>query len=173
MQDNDVVIQTAADQGRYMVAGRDLRQGEVILSEYPLVAGPLYTRSKPVCLGCLRLVAGNTYRCGGCGLPVCDAACEQAAIHRQECKVFQAAGFKLEVEDWTAYCPIYSCITILRALLLQETDPAAWSVIDSLMDHEEERVAKDSPTWRVHELLVVSFVNRSLNLQQFSQPQIR
>ena len=41
-------------QGRYLVAGRDLEDGEVILEEYPLVAGPLYTRSRPLCLGCLK-----------------------------------------------------------------------------------------------------------------------
>ena len=44
--------------GRYLVAARDLVKGDVILSEYPLVAGPIYTRTRPLCLECLRQVGG-------------------------------------------------------------------------------------------------------------------
>jgi len=45
--------------------------------------------------------------------------------------------------------------------------------MDSLMDHEEERTKKDAPTWKVHELMVVSFIQNSLNLTQFSHKDIR
>jgi hypothetical protein len=41
------------------------------------------------------------------------------------------------------------------------------------MDHEAERAAKDSPAWKVHELIVVNFVVRSLGLEQFSHKDIR
>ena len=41
------------------------------------------------------------------------------------------------------------------------------------MDHEEERAAKDSPAWKVHEVIVVNFVLRSLRLDQFTHGDIR
>ncbi len=85
----------------------------------------------------------------------------------------QAAEYQPNIEDWTAPCPIYSCITVLRCLLLRESNPAAWTLLDSLMDHEAERTAKDSPAWKVHELIVVNFVVNSLRLEQFSHRDIR
>jgi hypothetical protein len=76
--------------GRYLVAARDLSKGDLILSEYPLVAGPIYTRSRPVCLGCLRLVGPEAYRCQACSFPLCGQACQMGPSHMQECVVFQA-----------------------------------------------------------------------------------
>ena len=41
--------------GRYLVAARTIAPGELILTDLPLVCGPVYTRCRPCCLGCLRL----------------------------------------------------------------------------------------------------------------------
>jgi hypothetical protein len=41
------------------------------------------------------------------------------------------------------------------------------------MDHDAERAAKDSPAWKVHELIVVNFVVRSLGLELFTHKDIR
>lgn len=37
--------------GRYLVASRDLRPGELVIKECPIAVGPC-TDSDPVCLGC-------------------------------------------------------------------------------------------------------------------------
>ena len=168
-----VVIRDEEQQGRYLVAGADIQAGEVVLSEYPVVAGPLYTRSKIVCLQCLRLVGAESYRCSSCSFPLCDQTCQNGSWHAEECKLFSKANFQLQVEDWSAFNPIYSCIAVLRTLLLRETNPAGWEIIDSLMDHDKERAEKDSPSWKVHELLVVTFIHKSLGLLQFSKSEIR
>ena len=44
-------VQYDCEMGRYLVATRNIKQGETILHEDPLVLGP-YTRSKPQCLNC-------------------------------------------------------------------------------------------------------------------------
>jgi hypothetical protein len=36
------------------------------------------------------------------------------------------------------------------------------------MDHDSERQQKDSPAWKIHELLVVKLVRETLGLTQFS-----
>ena len=56
-----------------------------------------------------------------------------------------------------------------RVLLLAESNPADWAIIDSFMDHDSDRKKKDSPAWRIHELLVSNFVRDSLGLDQFTQ----
>lgn len=170
---NKVVIKSEENQGRYLVAGADLEDGDIILSEYPVVAGPLYTRSKPVCLACLMIVGENSYRCNKCNFPLCDEKCEEGVLHKEECKIFKNANFSPQIEDWNSFCPIYSCITVLRTLILRDTDPEGWKIVDALMDHDKERTERDSPTWKIHELLVVSFIIKTLGLEQFTHLEIR
>ena len=68
----------------------------MVLSDAPLVAGPIYTRTRPVCLECLRCrqvledVAPPTPRvldssslpCTGCSLPLCSEGCQGGPWHR-------------------------------------------------------------------------------------------
>ena len=142
------------DAGRYLVAGKHLKSGEVVLSEYPIVAGPLYTRSKPVCLQCLKKLSAETVvNCPLCGAPLCgDAAClEGGRWHAMECSVLQAAGYQISIQNWDADCPIYSCITVLRGLLLQQKDAGAWKILNSFMDHDQVRfVAGSQFTTRIY-----------------------
>jgi len=179
-----VIIKTdPAGQGRYLVSGTSITAGDTILSEYPLVAGPLYTRSRCVCLQCLRLVTdlGTAYRCSSCGFPVCDAECEMGNWHQLECKLLSATQLHSQIDSTSTgagggdgWSPIYSCITVLRTLLLRDRRPADWRIVDSLMDHDQARQDTDSPKWHLHEQLVVSFVQGSLGLgDQFSRAAIR
>ena len=55
-----------------------------------------------------------------------------------------------------------------RLLLLKRFHPADWELISTFMDHDAERQKKDSPAWRIHELLVVKLVRETLGLTQFS-----
>jgi hypothetical protein len=62
--DNVEIRDGESGEGRYLVAARDVKKGDLILSEYPLVAGPIYTRTRPLCLECLKHVGPDSYRCG-------------------------------------------------------------------------------------------------------------
>ena len=76
-----------------MVASRDIDPLEIILKEHPAVVGP-YTNTLQGCLQCFRKVDGS-YKCTGCGFPMCNAKCERGYLHREECQFFQE-------QHWTA-----------------------------------------------------------------------
>jgi len=167
-------VEESDEAGRFLVASRDIQKGEVVLSDLPLVAGPIYTRTRPVCLECLRfLEEGTSEKCIGCGLPLCGPQCQGGPWHRSECQVFKEAGMKEEIDDFAECHPLYSCITPLRMLLLKRFSPSAFAVIDTFMDHDSDRQKVDSPAWKIHELLVVNLVRETLKLDQFTQKDVR
>lgn len=51
-------IESNSEFGRYMVATRDFKAGDVIFRDDPIVLGPKQI-SEPVCLGCYRRVDGS------------------------------------------------------------------------------------------------------------------
>jgi len=66
--------------GRYLVAARDLKARELIISEEPLIAGPT-DDDATMCLGCCLKMTENQYsRCSRCHFPVCSSACEEASF---------------------------------------------------------------------------------------------
>ena len=74
------------------MATRDIQPLELVQSEHPLVVGP-YTKSRPQCLACFRLLSGD-YHCPGCNFPMCGQDCADDPVHREECELFAAAGFR-------------------------------------------------------------------------------
>ncbi|ETN61078.1 hypothetical protein AND_007277 [Anopheles darlingi] len=91
--------------GRFLVATREIRAGEVVIKEPPLVHGPAQITG-PVCVGCLQIAIQHFY-----------------VPH-----------------------PMYQCLMPLRCLLLAESDPAKWELLQQLESHEEER--RGSELWR-------------------------
>nr|CAD7448916.1 unnamed protein product [Timema bartmani] len=64
--------------GRYLVAARDIKAGEVVIRETPLVVGPRGD-SLPMCLACYRPLPlqGSRQRCSKCRIvPLCSTQCE-------------------------------------------------------------------------------------------------
>jgi hypothetical protein len=73
--------------GRHLIATRDIKVGEVILKEEPLVAGPSQVTA-PVCLGCYRLLTQECVcACVDCGWPMCCEECAHTPAHRAECDI--------------------------------------------------------------------------------------
>ena len=80
----------------HMVAARNIKPGEIILTERPLTFGPLDS-SRPICLGCYNPVTDKSPKCPRCGFPMCSAECCDAKEHSDfECKYFVERGFKPE-----------------------------------------------------------------------------
>lgn len=81
--------------GRYLVATRDIKQGEIILEEIPLIKGPSQMTA-PVCLGCYRLITPDHYStCFKCGWPMCTVLCGQYRDHIPECTYTVNKGRKV------------------------------------------------------------------------------
>lgn len=64
-------------------------------------------------------------------------------------QIFKAAGARFaRVEDPTASCPQYECITPLRTLLAKERNPERWEQeIEPMETHTKER--ENSELWQV------------------------
>jgi hypothetical protein len=89
-------VKTAEDpeQGRHMVATKNIAQGDLIYTDSPLLIGPMMVPSGPVCLGCHQ-AASLSCPCPGCGWPLCSAACATAKQHKAECDAMQKAGHRV------------------------------------------------------------------------------
>jgi hypothetical protein len=89
MQNNGFVGQVVENEtlGRHLIATRDLKVGEVILQEEPLVVGPSQV-TPPLCLGCYSLLTEQTATpCADCGWPVCSEKCARTRAHQAECGI--------------------------------------------------------------------------------------
>ena len=103
---------------------------------------------------------------------VCSQECENGFFHLHECSILSNAQCKPNVSFDQESFHLYPCITPLRLLLLRETDPDAWRVLDTFMDHNDDRENKDNQAWKLHELLVRNFIQKYLKLD-FSDNEIK
>lgn len=135
--------------GRFLRATRDISANEVILREFPLVAGPKII-SPVICLGCNRFlqpqdisvpiappsksqrkpklrIERNFHKCSVCKWPMCSISCEKSKAHLAECQLMGEKKFQCSInynatdehKKESAYCAILP----LRCLLLQKTNP--------------------------------------------------
>jgi len=74
--------------GRYMRATRDLKAGDVILKEEPLLLG-LFEAKELACVVCYRTVE-ESVRCEACGWPCC-VPCRDSKTHAAECALSRPA----------------------------------------------------------------------------------
>ena len=73
---------------RYVVATRDIKPGEIILKEKPIIIGPKQ-KSTLLCLGCHKPSVDT--KCPRCWYPLCNATCQK--YHKVE--PHQKTAFKL------------------------------------------------------------------------------
>lgn len=114
--------------GRYMVAARDLKAGEVLFREVAVVHGPKML-SHPICLGCHRALVPKSpkmsfYRCSACSWPLCSKHCENLAPHVEECKLMAAKHYKCPTKtNFSSLSNTVYWIFPLRFLLLKRSQP--------------------------------------------------
>lgn len=138
-----------------MQAIRDIKCGEVILRERPLVVGPKII-STPICLGCNRSLSPqdivvpakdrkskpqtvrNYLKCSKCKWPLCSVSCEKSSAHTAECALMTEKKFQCSidynVDDENKKESAYCAILPLRCLLLSTTDPNGYAFV-SCDDH--------------------------------------
>ena len=88
-------IAKSAELGRYLEATKDLKKGELIFKEAPLVVGPISV-TPPVCLCCYAGVDGS-YLCRKSGWPVCGPKCEKAVEKNPEVVIPHQTGKYIHV----------------------------------------------------------------------------
>ncbi|MCL4144495.1 UNVERIFIED_CONTAM: hypothetical protein GTU68_042503 [Idotea baltica] len=146
--------------GRYLVATKDIKFGELILEDPTLIMGPK-TITEPVCLACYRPVEGK-YTCKKCGFPMCDKDCASADSHEPECKAIQDSGTKVKVSVFGEINCMYECIMPVRILALRDSSPNVWRKIVALESHAEKRVATEISA--ITKKTVVDIIQNRLSL---------
>ena len=156
--------------GRYVVASRDISQGEVVFGETePLVVGP-NQECQPVCLSCLAPLleeeeedGGGHIDCGGCGYPVCGVDCQTKHRQSRECQILSSAKTPALEERYHHILP-------LRLLILEDEDPSKARLAEMFMDHREER--EDSEYWNYARDNIVPFIRDQCGQTQWTEEQI-
>lgn len=142
---------------RYLAASRDIKPGEVILKEKPLVVGPRVD-SDPVCLACYKPLPLNQQpRCSLCLVaPVCGVHCERSGAHTDtECNILKEAARKDDLV-LSEHSQIVLPLRCLSQLQNSPTD-SKWMSFLELESHEEKR--RGTLIWRDHQLNVIDVRN--------------
>lgn len=161
--------------GRYLKTVRDIKPGEIVLKEEPLIRGPAQMTC-PVCVICLQGLTEEEFdskrACDQCGWPVCaDCVGKRSAEHEPECQLTRARGTKFELHNYFNPHPTYQCLSVLRCLLLKETSPAKWEQLNQLESHCDERRGSDQ--WRSDREGVAKFIPRFFKCpQRWSEEEI-
>ncbi|ALC45151.1 CG18136, partial [Drosophila busckii] len=165
--------------GRHLIATRDIKMGEQILKEAPLVFGPKVAAT-PLCLGCHRNLlapehpAKDFYKCSGCSWPMCCKECEQSPYHVDECRLIAASNFECKI-SYNAVEPerkesAYCVILLLRCLQLKSSNPAGFAQMNQLQDHLQERL--QTPLYQVLRANLITFIKTVLGLRDWSEMDI-
>lgn len=147
-----------------MVASRDIKPGEIILRESPLIRGPSQITC-PVCIQCLQGLdesdINKDQECQICGWPVCQTCKINSNVRRiqhDECTISRARGSKFSLQHYFNPHPTYQCLTVLRCLLLKENLPAKWQKLIQLESHCDQR--RGSLQWHNDREGVAKFIPR-------------
>ncbi|XP_050298611.1 SET domain-containing protein SmydA-8-like [Anthonomus grandis grandis] len=171
-------VKTSKVMGRFIVSKKDIRPGEVIISEGPLVVGPC-TDCKVQCLGCYKNLENEKKftRCHNCGWPICSRKCsglrtahghsEIECTILEECKSASLMNFT-SLEDLRLH---YQAIVPLRCLILKTTDPSSYSILMDMESHNEIR--KNIPDlWELNQTRVVDRIIKDWRLTEFTEEEI-
>ncbi|CAH1996051.1 unnamed protein product [Acanthoscelides obtectus] len=153
-----------------MVATRDIKPGEILLKEQPLISGPSQN-TVPVCVGCYKNVDEKSRCCSKCGWPICSEICEKAPQHIPECRYSVMRGDKVSIKNFNMIHPTYQCVTVLRCLYQKQFLPETWKKIDELQSHCEER--KDTQKYEQERVNIAQFIRKFFKLESvFTEEEI-
>ncbi|KAL1494356.1 hypothetical protein ABEB36_009968 [Hypothenemus hampei] len=171
-------IKTSKAMGRYMVSKKDIRPGEIIVSEEPLVVGPC-SNCKVQCLGCYQNLEHQEtiFRCPNCMWPLCSIKCPGLKTtygHTEiECTILQEcqSGKLLNYENLQELRMHYQTIVPLRCLILKTTDPSGYATLLDMESHNEIR-KKIPDLWKSNQEKVVDRIVKQWQLTEFSEQEI-
>ncbi|XP_013199552.2 SET domain-containing protein SmydA-8 [Amyelois transitella] len=157
--------------GRYLEATREIKAGDIVMKEKPLITGPAQV-TPPVCLGCYRLLEeGMTVDCVKCGWPCCSEACTLKEEHKPECFYTQQRGDKVSITTFGMPHPNYQCITTLRCLYQRDHNQKLWGKLQSLQSHCDERRGTDK--WNNDRKMIAEFIWKFFKLEgKFTEDEI-
>ncbi|KAM3965853.1 SET domain-containing protein SmydA-8 [Aphomia sociella] len=146
-------VQRSDKLGRYLVAAKDLKAGETILSDEPFALGPGSDTSL-VCYNCYLPLISKFVVCKNCAVaPVCPGdGCPQPLSKNwhtnTECDFFRTLKLANGLNPMTMVQNVGSLL-VLRIMLKKKTNPQAWEEFLQLETHLEER--NNSSIWQYYQ----------------------
>ncbi|CAG9767203.1 unnamed protein product [Ceutorhynchus assimilis] len=171
-------IKTSKIMGRYIVSKKEIKPGEIIITEEPLVIGPC-TDCKVQCLGCYKDLEKEQQinKCVSCGWPLCSKKCpglRKTHGHTQiECTILQeckSASF-LNYTNLEELRTNFQALVPLRCLILKTTDPSSYAILMDMESHNGIR--KNIPDlWALNQARVVDRIIKDWRLTEFTPEEI-
>ena len=87
---------------------------------------------------------------------MCSKQCSKGKLHQEECRVFREAGLKIKVKNLDEFDKQNSAITVLRILLQSDS-----GILDTLEDHDKDRMREQTGTWMLQKEIVVDFIQKA------------
>ncbi|KAJ8715187.1 hypothetical protein PYW08_005168 [Mythimna loreyi] len=146
-------VHTSDKLGRYLVAAKDLKPGETILSDEPFVLGP-NTDTSLVCFDCYLPLMSKFVVCKKCAVaPICPGeGCPEHLRKKwhsdMECDFFRSVKLANGLHPMTMVQNVGSLL-VLRAFMKRTLDAQAWDEFMQLETHLEER--KGTSVWEFSE----------------------
>ncbi|XP_017777901.1 PREDICTED: protein msta-like [Nicrophorus vespilloides] len=171
-------IKTSKIMGRYMVATRELRPGNIILSEMPIVVGPC-TGCKVQCLACYQPIeeSGSYAKCKGCDWPLCSANCAKLGTQfghtKAECTILRdCKSYRfLDYRNFSKLKENFYCIVPLRCLMLKRTDPKSYEILMKMEHHNEIR-KQLTDVWTTNQTMIVNRIISDWQMKEFSEDDV-
>ncbi|XP_037024983.1 SET domain-containing protein SmydA-8 [Bradysia coprophila] len=162
--------------GRYLVSARNLKAGEVVIVEKPIVIGPC---GEPVCLGCYIPIPtrSNQYKCPGCGWRLCGPKCvglkSDNGHSSWECSTLREkrVADHLDRSKGKELIKMYEAIAPFRCLLLKKHDPKRWERLIKMEAHNDIR-RNISSLWNRNQEVVVNRLRNVWGFNEFSEEEI-
>ncbi|XP_039950193.1 SET domain-containing protein SmydA-8 isoform X1 [Bactrocera neohumeralis] len=173
---NRTVVRSNSIYGRYLIAKSDTKANELLVEELPLVHGPK-CNGPTVCLECYAPVnlegcIADQY-CSKCSWPLCSNCSDRGAFYHYgwECSVFSQAKAKFyPVQSDAKGCPQLDCITVLRVLLVKESDPDRWEREIAPMEYHNEERRKIVDVWNADFVNIAQYLRGPCRLaERFSE----
>ncbi|KAF2898613.1 hypothetical protein ILUMI_07559, partial [Ignelater luminosus] len=122
------VIKCSDLNGRGLFANRDIKCGEIVFRDSPLLIGPrLNNVSEEICIICYE--KRNLNFCSrNCGIRLCSKNCENTRTHQNECRLINQWK-----DEQTIHKDILKCLTPIRGLLL---DNSQMNLLKCLKSHD-------------------------------------
>ena len=133
-----LLLRESSDRGRYVVASRDLRLGELVCAEEPFVHTVHDDLQSTICHNCFSLLpaeASAVETCRKCSqVRYCSASCARdgAAVHATECEVLQAVAAS---DNAALKKGVRGLRLFLRLVHRAAAEPRAFADVEALSEH--------------------------------------
>lgn len=113
--------------GQGLVASREVKPGETLLTDSSILLGPA---SSHVCIVCCRGGDCVLERCSACSHPLCQTCREGGSHSAEECEALRKLGFHKD---------FYNLVLPIRFALLKTRDREMYEWLLQYIDHNQER----------------------------------